>query len=241
MGEPAKILNLQRSGVSEARPGAALRKIRTKMGWTLAEVSGRTGLPISTLSKVENDKMSLTYDKLARISTGLNIDISVLFGSDVSAVSGEGVSGRRSITRAGEGKAIETETYDHLYPAADLLNKRFVPIVAEIKARSIEAFGEFIRHPGEEYAYVLEGAIELHTDLYAPILLKAGDSIYFDSGMGHAYVAAAPGRCRVLAICSGSESQLIAAAMRENGENAHAPPVKQVTPMPRGRRRAERS
>lgn len=241
MGEPAKILNLQRSGVSEARPGAALRRIRTKMGWTLAEVSGRTGLPVSTLSKVENDKMSLSYDKLARISTGLNIDISVLFGSDVGAASSEGVSGRRSITRAGEGKAIETETYDHLYPAADLLNKRFVPILAQIKARSIEAFGEFIRHPGEEYAYVLEGAIELHTELYAPILLRAGDSIYFDSGMGHAYVAAAPGRCRVLAICSGSESQLIAATMRENGESAHAPSPKQVTSAPRGRRRAERS
>jgi transcriptional regulator with XRE-family HTH domain len=240
LGEPAKILSLHRTGLSDARPGAALRKVRTKMGWTLAEVSARTGLPVSTLSKVENDKMSLSYDKLARICTGLNIDISVLFGSDASAASSEGVSGRRSITRAGDGKVIETETYNHVYPAADLLSKRFVPIVADIKARSIGAFGEFIRHPGEEYAYVLEGAIELHTELYAPVLLRAGDSIYFDSGMGHAYVAAAPGRCRVLAICSGSESQLIAATKRENGEDTHAPSPKQSPSTPRGRRR-ERS
>jgi transcriptional regulator with XRE-family HTH domain len=209
------------------------------MGWTLAEVSARTGLPVSTLSKVENDKMSLSYDKLARICTGLSIDISVLFGSEASAASAEGVSGRRSITRAGEGKGIETETYNHLYPAADLLSKRFVPIVAEIKARTIDAFGEFIRHPGEEYAYVLEGAIELHTELYSPVLLRAGDSIYFDSGMGHAYVAAAPGRCRVLAICSGSESQLIAATKRDNGEDTHAPSPK-PTPQ-RGRRRSDRN
>ena len=224
-GSP-KLAIVPRSRAPEAKPGAALRAIRNKKGWTLAEVSERTGLPVSTLSKVENDRMSLTYDKLARISTGLDIDISVLFGSGANGASAVGLSGRRCITRAGEGKAIETETYDHIYPAADLLNKRFVPIVADIKARSIDEFSELIRHPGEEWAYVLEGAIELHSELYAPLLLRAGDSIYFDSGMGHAYVAAAPGRCRVLAICSGSESQLIAATTGEPAEprpHAHKP------------------
>jgi transcriptional regulator with XRE-family HTH domain len=219
-GSP-RLAIVPRPGAAEARPGAALRAIRNKKGWTLAEVSQRTGLPVSTLSKVENDRMSLTYDKLARISTGLDIDISALFGSGANGATAVGLSGRRCITRAGEGKAIETETYDHVYPAADLLNKRFVPIIADIKARSIQEFGELIRHPGEEWAYVLEGAIELHTELYAPLLLKVGDSIYFDSGMGHAYIAGAPGRCRVLAICSGSESQLIAATTGEPTEQSH--------------------
>jgi quercetin dioxygenase-like cupin family protein len=48
----------------------------------------------------------------------------------------------------------------------------------------------------------------LHTDLYAPVLLKTGDSIYFDSGMAHAYIAATDSLCRVLSICSASEVQL---------------------------------
>jgi len=235
MGGSPKLAIVQRPSAAQARPGAALRAIRNKKGWTLAEVSERTGLPVSTLSKVENDRMSLTYDKLARISTGLEIDISELFGSGANGASAAGLSGRRCITRAGEGKAIETETYDHLYPAADLLNKRFVPIIADIKARSVSEFGELIRHPGEEWAYVLEGAIELHTELYAPLLLRAGDSIYFDSGMGHAYVAAAPGRCRVLAICSGSESQLIAATMRENLEQRRQPRKQSSSPKIRRR------
>jgi hypothetical protein len=86
-----------------------------------------------------------------------------------------------------------------------------VPIIAEIHARSLSDFSELIRHPGEEYAIVLEGTVELHTDLYAPVTLEVGDSIYFDSGMGHVYLAVGPGRCRVLSICSGEESQLIAA------------------------------
>jgi len=54
---------------SLARPGAALKALRRQHGWTLAEVSQRTGLPTSTLSKIENDKVSLSFDKLARLST----------------------------------------------------------------------------------------------------------------------------------------------------------------------------
>jgi transcriptional regulator with XRE-family HTH domain len=195
---------------TKAKPGSVLKALRLANGWTLAEVSRRTGLPVSTLSKVENDKMSLSYDKLARISRGLEIDIGVLFAGG-GAPSAQ-ATGRRSLTRAGEGRLIVTETYDSLYPATDLLNKRFVPIVSEIRARSLSEFAEMIRHPGEEYAYVLEGTVQLHTDVYAPVTLETGDSIYFDSGMGHAYVAVGPETCRVLTICSGEESQLIAAS-----------------------------
>ena len=86
-----------------AKPGAMLKALRLQKGWKLAEVSQRTGLPVSTLSKVENDKMSLTYDKLARISKGLEVDIGVLFAQDAAPASLALVTGRRSITRAGTG------------------------------------------------------------------------------------------------------------------------------------------
>ena len=197
-------------GRSEARPGAVVREERLRRGWTLAELSTRTGLPVPTLSKVENDKISLTYDKLARISRGLEIDISRLFGGQDAPQAG--VSGRRSVTRSGEGRAIETRNYGHLYMAADLLNKSFIPVVAEIRARSLEEFGDMVRHEGEEFAFVLEGAVDLHTSVYAPVRLEAGDSIYFDSGMAHAYIVVGDATCRVLSICTGAEAQLIAAA-----------------------------
>jgi transcriptional regulator with XRE-family HTH domain len=198
-----------------ARPGAALRAIRMQRGWTLAEVSKRTDLPISTLSKIENDRVSLTYDKLARISTGLGVDISQLFAPQAVGLPGSMVGGRRCITLAGQGQVIETENYGHIYPAADFLNKRFVPVVAELHTRTLEEFGEMIRHPGEEYTYVLEGSVAFHSELYAPVILRKGDSLYFDSGMGHAYLANEAGLCRVLSICSGPESQLIEAVSRD--------------------------
>jgi len=207
-----------------AKPGAMLKKLRIQRGWTLKEVSRRTGYPVSTLSKIENDRVSLTYDKLTRISAGLDVDFSSLFGAQEVTAEASAVHGRRSITRAGEGRSIESKNYFHLYAATELLNKRLIPIIVEIRARSLEEFGELVRHSGEEYIYVLEGEVDVHTSAYAPVRLKAGDSIYFDSTMGHAYIAASSGPCRVLGVCSGTESQMIA-AVGGLAPGTHPPPA----------------
>lgn len=187
--------------------GESLRRIRKERGMTLMEAGARSGMPMSTISKIENNKMSLSYDKLLRICKALEIDISQLFSgaAAVSQPAAPAPSGRRSINRRGTGYAINTPNYSHLYPAADLLNKRVVPIIAEIHTRSLAEFGELIRHPGEEYAMVLEGSVDLYTDLYAPTRLDTGDSIYFDSGMAHAYIAVGEGPCRVLSVCTSDE------------------------------------
>lgn len=190
-------------------PGEVLRGIRTERGMTLAEVSKRTGMPISTLSKVETGKISLSYEKLMRLSRGLDIDITRLFAAPKAAPVGRLLAtGRRTITRAGDGPRIRTATYDYVYPSADLLNKSLNPMIIDVRARSLAEFGDMMRHPGEEYALVLEGQCEFHCDLYAPSLMSTGDSVYFDGSMGHAYVAVGDGPCRILSICSATDADL---------------------------------
>ena len=192
---------------TEGNLGESLRRLRKERGMTLIEAGEKSGMPMSTISKIENNKMSLTYDKLLRICKALDIDISQLFSGTPTTgkPAAPASSGRRSINRRGTGYAIDTPNYSHLYPAADLLNKRSVPIIAEIHARSLAQFGEMIRHPGEEFAIVLEGAVDLYTDLYAPVRLETGDSMYFDSGMAHAYIAVGDSTCRVLSVCTSDE------------------------------------
>jgi ribosome-binding protein aMBF1 (putative translation factor) len=56
--------------------GSLLRSLRSRNGWTLKEMSQRTSIPVSTLSKVEHDRLTLTYDKLVQLSQRLNIRIS---------------------------------------------------------------------------------------------------------------------------------------------------------------------
>jgi transcriptional regulator with XRE-family HTH domain len=198
-------------GKSQGKPGAVLKRLRAERGWTLGDVSQRTGLAVSTLSKAENDKIALTFDKLVLISEALQIDIAQLFGSSAAAAAHVEGGTRRSISRAGEGRSIETAKGNYLYVAAELLNKRFIPIIGEVFAKNISEYEELSRHHGEEYVYVLQGTLELHTEMYTPAILAQGDSVFFDSGMGHAYVAVGDEPCRILSMCATSESQLMGA------------------------------
>ena len=83
-----------------------------------------------------------------------------------------------------------------------------VPILVRVKARSIEEFGDLLRHSGEEFIYVLEGTIEVHTAVYEPVVLKAGESIYLDSSMGHAYISVGEGQAKILGVYSGADPNL---------------------------------
>lgn len=80
--------------------------------------------------------------------------------------------------------------------------------------RSVDDVGGLVRHAGEEYLYVLSGTMELRSDLYAPLVLEAGDSVYFDSGMAHAYVWIGDTPCRVLSVCAGSGVEILVNAAR---------------------------
>lgn len=189
-------------------PGETIRALRQRVGLTLNEVSERTGLAVSTLSKLERGHVSLSYDKLALLSRGLGVDMAELLAPAPHAKSTQG-GGLRVIHRAGEGQLVETLSYRQTYLATELLNKRFTPLIAELRARTMEAFiaefGDFIRHPGQEFVYVLEGEVEFHSERYAPARLKAGDSVYFDSEMGHAYLKGCDEPCRILGICAPRE------------------------------------
>ncbi len=190
-------------------PSRAIRNARIAQGLTLRALSARAGLPYSTLSKLENGKMGLTYDKLIRLAQALNIDVKDLVVQADEPPQPVAV-GRRSITRAGEELDAESERHRHHYPAADLLGKMMIPIIIDVQARSVEELGGLVRHAGEEYLYVLQGRMELHSDLYAPLELGQGDSVYFDSGMAHGYVRTSTEPCTVLAVCAGQGIQNLA-------------------------------
>lgn len=183
--------------------GSALRAIRHDRGWSLADASRRSGLAISTLSKIENGQRSLTYDKLIGLAGALEVDITRLFSTGPRmTVDPQSFLGRRSVHRQDDGFVIEAGVYSYRYLADELVAKRFSPIIMELHAGSIEAFDGLLRHAGEEFAFVLEGEVELHTELYAPLRLKVGESIYFDSNVGHAYLNVGDGVARILTIAS---------------------------------------
>jgi transcriptional regulator with XRE-family HTH domain len=199
--------------------GAVLRGLRSREGWTLKEMSDRSGIPLSTLSKVEHNRLTLTYDKIQQISQRLNIRMSDMFADDDAG--GGVVIGRRSIGRLDDALHVKTANYDYSYLCTELRQKRMIPLIARICAQSREEFGAYVRHAGEEFVYVLKGAIVVHSEYYDPIRLEEGESIYLDSGMGHAYVAA-PGcdEAVTLGVMSGAEEDQMSSLIGKFGDAA---------------------
>ncbi len=200
--------------------GSLLRSLRTGNGWTLKEMSERTSIPVSTLSKVEHDNLTLTYDKLVQLSQKLNIRISDLFAEQPEAPE-VAVTARRSIGRTDDAVRVNTKNYDYHYLCPELRRKRMIPILTHIRAKSAEEFGDLVRHSGEEYIYVLEGRVKVHTEFYDPVILEPGESIYIDSNMGHAYVTAdGCEEATVLGVCSSNDQGLMESLMSLHGDHS---------------------
>ena len=201
--------------------GSLIRLVRKKNSWTLRQLSEKVGIPLSTLAKVEADKLSLTYDKLQQFAARLGLSMTeFLAQGEASAASAlPVVTARRSLSDAGNSIQISTPNYDYEYLCADLRQKRMVPILTRIRSKDIAEFGEPVRHQGEEFIFVLEGTIEVHLQFYNPVTLKAGQGIYIDSTMGHAYIAKDCESALVLGVCSSEDpnlaSELISLAASE--------------------------
>jgi transcriptional regulator with XRE-family HTH domain len=189
-------------------------------------MSERSDIPVSTLSKVEHDRLTLTYDKLLQLSEKLEIRIADLFTEAAAASNDEAVTGRRSIGRVPEAVRVETPNYDYYYLCTDLRRKRMVPVLTRIRAKSLNEFGDLVSHSGEEYIHVLEGTIVVHTEFYDPVTLRTGESIYIDSNMGHAYVAAEEcDEALVLGVCSSDDAGLMANLMQMHDADSERPPT----------------
>lgn len=189
--------------------GKRLQDLRRANGWTLKTVAEMTGVSVATLSKVEHDKLSLTYDKLLQLAEGLNMTLGELIAPDETRP-----TSRRSITRGERDVIVETENYEYNYLCSDISSKQMTPILTRIKARSIAEFGPLLSHSGEEFIYVLQGRIEVHTSHYEPVELETGHGIYIDSTMGHAYLNVGETDALVLGVCSSASPGLASAARR---------------------------
>lgn len=180
--------------------GRHLRQLRRDNGWTLAELSERSGLAISTISKAERGIIALTYDRLALLAQGLGVDLAALFNAD-----GESFApGSFAVARKGDFRRQETKNYVYEMLFPDLWHKAMSPMMGTLKARQLVDFDEFVRHPGQEFLIVMEGAVTVFLEGRAPVHLTQGDSIYFDSAVGHLYASESDRDARILVVCVAS-------------------------------------
>ncbi len=195
--------------------GQVLRERRAYHGWTLGDVAEKTGISKSTLSKIENDLISPSYQSMIQLCAGLGIEIGDLVaGSGGAKPELRALTGRRSICFTGSGLTMGDDHYTYRYLCSEIAHKRIIPMVVEINVHSVREIDELWTAPGEEFLYVLAGEVELHTEYYEVAHLGPGDAAYFDSTMGHAYVATGDTPAKILTVCS-SVTPNLAQTLRE--------------------------
>lgn len=189
---------------SPANLGPRVKTLRQERGLTLQQVSERSGVSVSTLSKVENGQVSGTVNTMLKIARGLGVLFDHLLEAPRETPSAP--TGRLVRTTAGQVDRFPTEFYDYCVHSTEMVGRHMLPLVIDVKTRQPPPRVDWSTHEGEEFLLVIQGEIEFHSEHYRPIHLGAGDSIYFDSSMRHAYVCVGEGDARVVSVSLAADS-----------------------------------
>jgi len=187
MKEELKDLNL----------GQKIKNLRQRKGISRQQIVERTGLSKPLLSQIESEVVAPPVATLLKISKALNVNIGYFFQEEET--------GKRAVVvRKNERKQVFRRIHEDpskvgyyyeslAYPKAD---KHMEPFQVQFEIKRKEDL-IFFTHKGEEFVFILEGQLEFNYE-NETFLLEAGDSLYFDSSLPHAFRAT--GKKNALAI-----------------------------------------
>ena len=173
--------------LDRAAVGRRLRQVRKARQLTLKQLSEASGVPVSTLSKMELAQVSVSYEKLAAAARALNVDIAQLFRASGTADTPVPVTVVVDSLAAVAGYA--TGAYDYHPIAGAFPERRMTPAYARIIARERGQFDDFIRHPGQEFALVLSGRVRIEFETGEAVSIGPQETAYFNSQVGHIYLS----------------------------------------------------
>ena len=180
------------------RLGLHLRGHRKARRLTLKDLSTRSGVALSTLSKMELGQISVSYEKLAAVAHALALDVGQLLDPRAAAAGTPAPSVVWSPADAAP--AYSSGNYEYRVLATDFPGKRMTPLSGRIMARRREQFADFIRHPGQEFVMVTAGRVRIEFETGEVLDLGLHEPAYFDSGVGHIYLSLGRGDAQVLVV-----------------------------------------
>ncbi len=157
-----------------------IHKLRKSKNLSLEKLAKLTGFTRGYLSRIEHSTKPPPIYTLSKISTALNIDISMLLASEkILLEPTEIVITRYDEHLIADGRGTPYG-YEYKALAPKKLGKNMEPFFITIGHKKAPPF----YHEGEEFLYVLEGELEFYYNDKV-LILKKGDSVYFDSALPH--------------------------------------------------------
>lgn len=187
--------------------GTNIKRLRRSRGWNLSRLAKESGLPQSTLSKVEAGQMSLNYRKLLRLADSLQVDVRSLFATPSEIAIADGNMARRAVDRDTHGFQTDNH-YNFRFLSTELKNRLMIPILFEVEHTEREV--PMMDLVGERFAYVVEGPVDFLCEQYEKVTLETGDSIYVDAAMPHAFVSPGEGiTAKVITVVTSSNLEYL--------------------------------
>jgi transcriptional regulator with XRE-family HTH domain len=182
--------------------GLSLRAHRKARRLTLKDLSGHSGVALSTLSKMELGQISVSYEKLAAVARALALDVGQLLDARAAAVEPGAAKPVVVWSEVSGAPAYSSGNYDYRALAAAFPGKRMTPLHGRIVARDRGQFPDFIRHAGQEFVTVLSGRVRIEFETGDTVEVGRHESAYFDSGVGHIYLSLGRTDAQVLVVMS---------------------------------------
>jgi transcriptional regulator with XRE-family HTH domain len=208
--------------LDRATLGRRLRAARKQFGWTLSDLAERSGVSMPTISRAERGQLALGYENFSALARALRMDLGAMFSE--TGVEAQPFAGP-VFTRAGQGVVYRGLSFSYEFLGTTAVGKQMSPVLGTVHARTVEGHEDFARHPGEEFVYVLTGSIDVHFDTGKVVRLEKGDSLYFDSRVGHAYVSVSRHLAKVIGVIT-SESSMMKQARAGDAEAGPKSPRK---------------
>jgi transcriptional regulator with XRE-family HTH domain len=171
-------------GLNDYGIGAKMRALRLKKKIGLVDLGKHTGLSPALLSKIERGRLFPTLPTMLRIALVFGVGLEYFFAGarDKPLVAITRKSQRVELPDRPGAREAAYRFASLDYPATErrfnCYYAEFLPVAAD-KLRLHD-------HSGVEFIYVINGTLSVHMN-GEEHALEAGDSIYFDATVPHAY------------------------------------------------------
>ena len=184
--------------MSEFNIGSRIKKLRLARKLTLQAVATETGFSTALISQIENDNVSPPIATLSKIAKFFDVKMAQFFS--------EGEDDRKfEVVRADQRNVVsrviskEGSNQGYFYESLSFYkqNKKMDAFMVTLTEKALEA--NTYSHDGEEFIYIMSGSADFLLD-DQKITLHEGDSLYFESTIGHRLLSHDGNEVKVLVV-----------------------------------------
>jgi len=165
--------------------GEKIKSLREIREISVAELAERTGLSVEQIERIEKNIDIPSLAPLIKIARALGVRLGTFL--DDQDEMGAVVCRKQETADATisfSNNAVDARTHMHYHSLSkSKADRHMEPFIIDIEAVG-DAGYELSSHEGEEFVYVMEGAIEVCHGK-KKYVIEAGDTIYYDSIVPH--------------------------------------------------------